>query len=372
MKIGKKPARAAIAVVGAAGIGGIAFLAMPAEAATSGTVSVVSGSRVQYIAATGRINQVVVTRSGNTITVDDTTTAIKAGTGCGSVSGDKTKIRCTLKVTPTWFIASLGDQNDVFYNKTDLNSTVAGGTGNDKLYGGPKVDSLQGNDGVDAIWGQGGNDKLQAGNGNDALSGGDGNDEIWGDAGNDRLLGGNGDDDLIGYSGNDAEDGGAGDDTFFELWDYAAGTDRDSFIGSTGIDAVAYTFRTKPVRADADAVAGDDGSAGEKDTISGTVEGILGGDANDTLVGTARTDVLYGDWGNDLIAASGGDDYLEGDLGKDTLNGASGTDYCVEDSGDSFISCEVTGPSEMAAASSNRKDAPIDVEQVRAKAKTLR
>ncbi|XVV12463.1 calcium-binding protein [Actinoplanes sp. CA-131856] len=373
MKIGKKPARAAVVTVGAIGVAAVGWLAIPADAATAaGVVKVVNGSRVQYVAAAGRTNQVIVTRSGNTITVDDTTTAIKAGAGCGAVKGDKTKIRCTLKVKPTWIIASLLDGNDSFLNKTDLSSTVAGGAGNDKIYGGPKADSLQGNDGVDAIWGQDGNDTIVGGNGNDALSGGNGDDILDGAAGADRLYGSNGDDVLGGQAGGDVEDGGNGDDIFLQLLQYAPGTDADVLIGGAGEDAVDYSidYRTKGIRADADGVKGDDGAAGEKDTISGTIEAILGGAGNDVLVGTARTDFLLGGPGNDVIGAGAGNDYLAGESGVDTLNGAAGTDFCSQDyDGDKFISCEQISSDLSAKGNKNRPS--LDVDAIRAKEDVL-
>ncbi|GAA0479826.1 hypothetical protein Ade02nite_39010 [Paractinoplanes deccanensis] len=366
MKIGKKSARAAVATVGAIGVVGVGWLAMPADAATAaGVVKVVNGSRVQYVAAAGRINQVVVTRSGNTITVDDTTTAIKAGTGCGAVKGDKTKIRCTLKVKPTWVIASLLDKNDSFLNKTDLNSTVAGGAGNDKIYGGPKADSLQGNDGNDAIWALDGNDTVVGGNGNDALSGGNGNDILDGAAGADRLFGSNGDDILGGQAGNDYEDGGSGDDTFLQLLQYAPGTDADTIAGGAGLDAVDYSidYRTKAIRADADGAKGDDGSAGEKDSISTTVEAVLGGAGNDVLVGTARADILLGGPGNDVIGASAGNDFLAGESGRDTLNGAAGIDVCTAD--ETLISCEQSWSDYSAESAGSRGS--FDADAIRAK-----
>ncbi|MEV4351924.1 calcium-binding protein [Actinoplanes sp. NPDC049596] len=371
MKIGKKPARVAIAVVGAVGVSGVAWLAMPAEAATGGIVSV-SGNRVTYTAAAKRTNQVIVTRSGNTIVVDDTTTAIKAGSGCGAVSGDKTKIRCALKVAPGRIVVSLLDGNDSFLNKTDVAVTVAGGTGNDRIYGGSKADSLQGNDGNDAIWGQGGADNLVGGNGNDAIAGGDGDDVLDGANGNDRLLGGNGDDIIAGQAGKDSEQGDGGDDTFLQLLQYAAGTDADVLVGGAGLDAVDYSivYRTKAIRADADGVAGDDGAAGEKDTISGTIEAILGGAGNDVLVGSSRVDYLLGGPGNDVIGAGAGNDFLAGEEGRDTLNGAAGIDSCLQDyDNDTFISCEQLS-SDLSAKATNGR-ASFDAEAVRAKEKAL-
>jgi Ca2+-binding RTX toxin-like protein len=133
--------------------------------------------------------------------------------------------------------------------------------------------------------------------------------------------------------------------------DYAAGTDSDSFIGGGDDDVVAYWNRSKAIIADADAVKGDDGSAGEKDTIGSSVEAIFGGAGNDRIIGTARDEVFFGGGGNDVIAASTGDDVLEGESGKDYLDGAGGTDYCPDrETGETVLNCELGSASAAAKA----------------------
>ena len=57
--------------------------------------------------------------------------------------------------------------------------TVLGGSGNDKLVGGPSANLLEGN---------GGNDNLFGGAGNDTLDGGGGHDQLFGQDDNDTLL----------------------------------------------------------------------------------------------------------------------------------------------------------------------------------------
>ena len=52
-----------------------------------------------------------------------------------------------------------------------------------------------------------------------------------------------------------------------------------------------------------------------------------GGIGDDSLTGTAGTDVLYGYGGNDQLDGLGGDDVLWGDIGADTLNGGAGDDF---------------------------------------------
>ncbi|MGK5679671.1 calcium-binding protein [Actinoplanes sp. URMC 104] len=360
MNLAKKSLRVGTAVVGAAAVSAAAWIALPAEAASTGVVSVVSSNVVVYTAATGKANSVVVTRSGNAVTVDDVH-GLRAGAGCSAVGGDATKIRCSLGVVPVWVRADLGDGNDTLVNNSGLGMTAWGRSGNDKITGGPLKDDVYAGDGADAVWGLAGNDVLRGDGGNDAVSGGDGNDVLSGSTGDDKLLGGNGndktiyggpgadrleggpgDDHLQGDQGNDIEDGGAGTDFFVEATDYAPGTDADSFIGGDGSDIALYWHRSKAVTADADAVKGDDGAAGEKDTIGASVEQIWGGDGDDRLLGTARPETLDGGGGNDTLLAGAGDDALWAGAGIDKVDGGAGRDYCPDsaDEGGYSINCE--------------------------------
>lgn len=65
------------------------------------------------------------------------------------------------------------------------------------------IDTLNGGDGNDFIYGYGGNDILSGNAGNDVLFGGEGNDTLNGDTGNDVLYGQSGDDILNGGNGDD-------------------------------------------------------------------------------------------------------------------------------------------------------------------------
>ncbi|XVV12464.1 calcium-binding protein [Actinoplanes sp. CA-131856] len=334
-----RPARI---LVPAAAVLSVGAIAVPAQAATYiGTVSVERSSIVAYVAELGTArHNVSITRSGRTVTVDDSV-PVKAGKGCAAVSGDRTKARCTLKVNPTWLRVVLGGYNDILVNRTDLSMTANGGAGNDRITGGPKRDIIDGNAGSDAIWGLGGNDDISDPDGANALSGGDGNDVLIGGWGNDRLYGGNGNDELNGFLGNDIEDGGAGNDHFSQN-DNPDRADADAFVGGAGFDTVSYVFRSKPVTADADAVRGDDGVPGERDTIGTSVEAIMGGSGNDRLIGTARADYLYGEAGNDVINGYAGNDLLIGGTGRDSVNGGVGTDQCERGSGDTVLYCEAS------------------------------
>ncbi len=75
------------------------------------------------------------------------------------------------------------------------------------------IDTLNGGDANDFLYGYGGDDVLNGDDGNDTLFGGDGDDYLHGGTGSDTLYGGNGNDTLHGGSGGDTIIGGGGDDT---------------------------------------------------------------------------------------------------------------------------------------------------------------
>lgn len=117
--------------------------------------------------------------------------------------------------------------NDTFINRTDIDSSVHGGDGNDHLVGGSGNDTLHGEAGNDTLIGGDGNNKLLGGSGNDHLRGGNGPDELNGQSGNDKLLGFGGVDLLLGEQGDDILIGGQ---------------DIDEAIGGFGFD----TFESEP------------------------------------------------------------------------------------------------------------------------------
>jgi Ca2+-binding RTX toxin-like protein len=158
--------------------------------------------------------------------------------------------------------------------------------------------------------------------------------------GDDVAVGGSGDDIIDAGSGDDTLTGGAGDDVL-------SGDDgADVHNGGPGWDEVSYRFRTAPVTADLDAAVGDDGMAGEGDTIATDVEAIEGGDGDDTLTGNDGPNSLRGADGRDHLDGLGGPDDLYGDRGNDDLAGGTGDDYCdVGDDGEATTrDCERYDP----------------------------
>ena len=145
--------------------------------------------------------------------------------------------------------------------------TVEGGdpaAGACTISGTANADVLNGTPGPDVICGLGGDDVVRG-------LGGD--DELWGGPGDDRLDGGDGADALRGGDGADVLDGEAG---------------ADVMRGGGGLDTVSYAARLAPVASPSASTEGDDGEAGEGDTVSSDVEIVRGGRGNDTLDRRAR------------------------------------------------------------------------------------
>ena len=81
--------------------------------------------------------------------------------------------------------------------------------------------------------------------------------------------------------------------------------------GGGSHDRVGYGSRTASVSVDLDGSAGDDGEAGEGDTVSADVEDVLAGSGDDQLVGNAAANLLQGGPGADSIAGGGGKDVAD-------------------------------------------------------------
>lgn len=321
----------------------------PAQAATGGVVRVVTdstGARVSYTAAAGQTNSVSISRSGSKLVLDDRV-AIKAGTGCKAVKGDRTRVICSSSRGWAGIRIAVGWGNDTVVNRTNVRLTADGGTGDDKLTGGSAVDGLLGglgNDylnglgGNDGLSGNAGNDRLYGAEGNDSLNGHAGNDKLYGGAGNDGLSGDAGTDHLSGDSGNDVLDPGAGSDRSYGgagvdrvVARQFTGPDTDYLSGGTGEDTITYASRTTGVSITLDGVAGNDGAAGERDTLAADFEVLLGGRGSDRITGTDRAEKISAGAGDDVVNARGGNDVIVGEDGKDVIDAGSGNDKVTGD-----------------------------------------
>ncbi len=262
---------------------------------------------------------------------------------------------------PTWtaVFANLGDGADKFLASVDLNelqipATVDGGAAYDDIIGGSGPDTLITGAGGGILRGSSGNDTFRstlvagenltiwAGTGNDTIDltgtgagarplaiGEDGNDTFTGGAGDMIVQGGTGDDTINGGTGNeqlqgeeglDTINGGAGDDRLIP--DRGVLDGADTLSGGAGSDTVDYIGRATPVTVDLRAIGGQ-GGAGENDMFADDIEHVIGGSANDTLIGDEGANILEGAAGADNITGNGGYDQLRGGKDADTINAES-------------------------------------------------
>lgn len=152
---------------------------------------------------------------------------------------------------------------------------------------------------------------INAGGGNDVVRGGNGPDALGGGAGDDTLFGGGGADTLSGEGGNDR---------------FVGGPATDSYKDNGGRDTVSYEDHTQRVVASLNGSGEKSGSAGEKEDIPASIDGLRGGDGPDKLTGDDGSNAIDGGPGNDAIQGAGGNDSVDGGNGNDTVEGNAGAD----------------------------------------------
>jgi hypothetical protein len=163
---------------------------------------------------------------------------------------------------------------------------------------------------------------------------GPGNDTVLGTAADEVFTLGDGNDSINAGPGNDMIDAGAGDDLL------RGGHGTDDIDGGPGHDTATYDERTasEPVSVTL-ATPGDDGAAGENDTLVG-IEDVVGGASSDVLSGDDGPNVLVGGGGLNTLVGGGGDDTLIGGDLRDVLSGGPGSDVLLgggdDDSIDAF------------------------------------
>ena len=123
--------------------------------------------------------------------------------------------------------ATVSDDSTV---RIPAKDTIAGGLGDDRIFGNGADDILRGDlNQRNPQVGTGGNDFISGGTGDDRIGGKGGDDTLLGDEGDDQIYGDDGDDILLGGPGNDTltgddSSGGKGSDIFV----LAAGDDTDT------------------------------------------------------------------------------------------------------------------------------------------------
>ncbi|MBW6438348.1 hypothetical protein KZ829_31950 [Actinoplanes hulinensis] len=306
---------------------GVGVLAAPgaAQAASVGVASTI-GTTVEYKAASGKANRVVITTTDRAVVIDDKY-PIKAGKGCKPVKGDKTKVTCAPDVVAVERVRVFTyDKADRITNRSVLRLVAWAGSGTDTVYGGAFGDYLYGQSGKDVLVGGGGNDRISGGTADDKLYGGVGNDFVSGDTGHDYVSGGAGNDHLIGFNGKDQMYGGLGDD-LLDMHNTVIRGDKDKVYGGSGRDTVSYQTYRGMVVISLDNQHSSGGLNGwEQDLVATDVEVLHGGEGDDRLYGREGNETLVGWGGNDQLAGGAGEDVLLGGPGADRLYGNPGDD----------------------------------------------
>jgi Ca2+-binding RTX toxin-like protein len=213
-------------------------------------------------------------------------------------------------------LIDMGTGNDTV-QVTDVAARLFGRDGDDKLIGGSFEDFLDGDAGIDKLYGGGGGDEMFSNDADvgDSMFGGAGNDIFEADAG-DRVAGQSGIDSivipLIAVTDLNLKDVAKGTVTF----------DDGTVLSKLELLTVFFNNEDNTVRAfryDADI----SGAGGNDRIIGGRGGDILSGnDGNDELGGRGGTDHLNGGNGDDVII--GDTDFLEGGDGADLLQGSLG------------------------------------------------
>ena len=244
-----------------------------------------------------------------------------------------------------------GDGNDIIeaaYHGASAGVSVDGGPGDDTILATSALfgDTFTGGSGFDTVDYSSRTNPLTItldGAANDGEAGendnvGAGIENVIGGSGNDTITGGPGNDTLAGGPGNDVLHGAGGNDTFDEG---GSVNGSDILDGGAGTGDIAdYSQRQNPLTISLDNVS-NDGEAGEHDSVAASVEGVIGGVADDHLIGNnnAVPNLLSGGDGSDTIDGLGGNDVLHGGYasgpvaggGNDILNGGAGDDKLFGD-----------------------------------------
>lgn len=212
------------------------------------------------------------------------------------------------------------DEADIFYvidkYYTDFNGLRIGaplGEGGDDI-GGNDDDDCDGDDSDNVLRGLGGNDRLRGYKGRDQIFGGQDDDYLDSGDDADMLDGGDGGDILCGGRGEDIAKGGRGDDIFLD----GNESGDDHYIGGAGINEVRYNM-ISGTSVFANLQTGRAVVAGQGSDKLRSIQNITGGDSDDVLFGSAKSNKIDGGIGDDRLNGLQGIDRYIGGLGADTF-----------------------------------------------------
>lgn len=325
--------------------------------AFAGTVRV-SGSTLRYVAATGEANDLTIVMSSDrtTWTVTENGAPLTIGAGCGPGSDVQTA-SCTVPA-PNGDAAvnlALGDEADRAHlpdgchtdpGSVECTTIVGGGPGNDTLIA---YEQRNGS----------GDGRINGGTGNDWLSGrgeligGPGADVLEGDDA--RLEGGLGADTLrtsgeyyviddfavAVYAGRGRpvtvtldgrrNDGAPNENDLVLVPNVVGGSADDLLVGDDGHNVLTGGPGDDILRGKRhyDYLRGDSAACDVTDRAPGGADRIYGGGEGDVLWGCGGRDILRAGWGNDRLNGAGGSDFVIGGRDRDSVSGGFGSDRIV-------------------------------------------
>ncbi|MEM9784862.1 MAG: Ig-like domain-containing protein [Pseudomonadota bacterium] len=300
--------------------------------------------------------------------------------------------------------ASMSENNDTVLGGSN-NDVISGNNGNDAIDGAGGNDILNGGEGRDTVIGGSGNDTTDGGAGNDIMDGGAGSDSQTGGDGNDVIDTGEGagvefvdagaDNDSVFTDGKfltgrptgtgsianvDRLDGGDDIDTLFIQNAGGATGDIDGLndvqafetiflqnglfnftIGNNSVFEADHDTRVSNGGADGFTTIDGTGSTQSVTVNASTLDEaieLIGGDANDLLIGGRGDDTIEGDGdssagtfgvsgGNDTLLGGDGDDTFVTSIneldGGDVIDGDDDNDTILIDSDDSRSGINVVG-----------------------------
>jgi hypothetical protein len=114
---------------------------------------------------------------------------------------------------------------------------------------------------------------------------------------------------------------------------FSDGASIGAVVGGAGEDTLDYSAYTTPVRVNLATLSATGLSIG----TNGDIEDVIGGKADDILIGDGKDNVLEGGPGNDVLIGGDGNDTLRGGPGRDLLIGGLGSDVLIGGDGEDIL-----------------------------------